>query len=126
MPPGNLVGDGAKITPYSAGDPRLLRPANFPSGTPGNGSFVYAVGDGRRILVINAMARLFMDPLDDPFAAVEAAVAANPLGNVQAIVVDFHGEATSEKMAMGHFVAGRAALIVGPHSPAATADGQIL
>jgi 2',3'-cyclic-nucleotide 2'-phosphodiesterase len=123
---GNHVWDRREIIPYIAGDPRLLRPANFPSGTPGNGSFVYAIGEGRRILVINVMARLFMDPLDDPFAAVEAAVAEHPLADVQAIVVDFHGEATSEKMAMGHFVDGRASLVVGTHSHVPTADWQIL
>jgi metallophosphoesterase (TIGR00282 family) len=123
---GNHVWDRREIIPYIAGDPRLLRPANFPAGTPGNGSFVYTVGEGRRILVINVMARLFMDALDDPFAAVEAAVAAHPLGEVQATVVDFHGEATSEKMAMGHFVDGRASLVVGTHSHVPTADWQIL
>jgi metallophosphoesterase (TIGR00282 family) len=123
---GNHVWDRREIIPYIAGDPRLLRPANFPPGTPGNGSFVYPVGEERRILVINVMARLFMDPLDDPFAAVEAAVGAHPLGDVQAIVVDFHGEATSEKMAMGHFVDGRVSLVVGTHSHVPTADWQIL
>jgi 2',3'-cyclic-nucleotide 2'-phosphodiesterase len=84
--------------------------------------------DGRRVLVINVMARLFMDVLDDPFAAVAAALAAYPLGSsaVDAIVVDFHGEATSEKMSMGHFADGRASLVVGTHSHVPTADGQVL
>jgi 2',3'-cyclic-nucleotide 2'-phosphodiesterase len=125
---GNHVWDRREIIPYIAGDPRLLRPANFPPGTPGNGSIVAPTMDGRRVLVINVMARLFMDVLDDPFAAVAAALAAYPLGSgaVDAIVVDFHGEATSEKMSMGHFADGRASLVVGTHSHVPTADGQVL
>jgi metallophosphoesterase (TIGR00282 family) len=123
---GNHVWDRREIVPYIAGDSRLLRPANFPAGTPGHGSFVYTIREGRRILVINVMARLFMDPLDDPFSAVESAVAAHPLGDVHAIIVDIHGEATSEKMAMGHFLDGRVSLVVGTHSHVPTADCQIL
>src|SRR5437764_8272256 len=76
------------------------------------------------------MARLFMDALDDPFATVAAALAAHPLGaapgSVNAVIIDFHGEATSEKMSMGHFADGRASLVVGTHSHVPTADGHIL
>ncbi len=76
---------------------------------------------------MNAMARLFMDPLDDPFAAVETVMKSYSLGaTVQAIVMDFHGEASSEKMAMGHFLDGRASLVVGTHSHVPTADAQVL
>jgi 2',3'-cyclic-nucleotide 2'-phosphodiesterase len=127
---GNHVWDRREIIPYIAGDPRLLRPANFPAGTPGAGSIVVTLAHGRRVLVINLMARLFMDALDDPFAAAEAMLAAHPLGaaagGVDAAVIDFHGEATSEKMAMGHFADGRASLVVGTHSHVPTADGHIL
>ena len=124
---GNHVWDRREIIPYIAGDPRLLRPANFPPGTPGQGSVVAVTAAGRRVLVINVMARLFMDALDDPFAAVDAALTAHPLGTaVDAAVVDFHGEATSEKMSMGHFADGRASLVVGTHSHVPTADAQIL
>jgi len=123
---GNHVWDRRDIMMYIAGDPHLLRPANFPAGAPGNGSFLYTSADGRRVHVINVMARLFMDALDDPFAAVDAALAAQPLGAVHAVVVDFHGEATSEKMSMGHFADGRASLVVGTHSHVPTADAQIL
>jgi 2',3'-cyclic-nucleotide 2'-phosphodiesterase len=125
---GNHVWDRREVIPYIAGDPRLLRPANFPPGTPGNGSIVAPAADGRRILVINVMARLFMDALDDPFAAVAATLAAYPLGSgvVDAIVVDFHGEATSETMLMCRFADGGASLVVGTHSHVPTADGQIL
>jgi metallophosphoesterase (TIGR00282 family) len=125
---GNHVWDRREIIPYIAGDPRLLRPANFPAGTPGSGSALVALADGRRALVVNVMARLFMDALDDPFAIVDTALAAHPLGSgkIAAIVIDFHGEATSEKMAMGHFADGRASLVVGTHSHVPTADGHIL
>jgi metallophosphoesterase (TIGR00282 family) len=123
---GNHVWDRREIIPYIAEDEKLLRPLNFPKGTPGHGAGIFAAPGGRRILVVNAMARLFMDALDDPFAAVDAALAANPLGTVDATIVDFHGEATSEKMAMGHFCDGRASLVVGTHSHVPTADAQIL
>ena len=128
---GNHVWDRREIIPYIAEDPRLLRPANFPKGTPGNGSIVFTTAAGRRILVVNLMARLFMDPLDDPFAAIEAELASHKLGvdpnsAMQAIVVDFHGEATSEKMSMGHALDGRVSLVVGTHSHVPTADAQIL
>jgi metallophosphoesterase (TIGR00282 family) len=127
---GNHVWDRREIIPYIAGDRRLLRPANFPAGTPGSGSIVVTLGQGRRALVINLMARLFMDALDDPFAAADALLSGHPLGaaagGVDAVVIDFHGEATSEKMAMGHFADGRASLVVGTHSHVPTADGLIL
>ena len=79
------------------------------------------------MLVVNAMGRIFMDPLDDPFAAVERELAACPLRQAaDAIIVDIHGEATSEKQAMGHFCDGRASLVIGTHTHAPTADHQIL
>ena len=98
---GNHVWDRREIIPYIAGDPHLLRPANFPAGTPGSGSIAVALADGRRALVVNVMARLFMDALDDPFAAVDAALAAHPLGTVagtvHAVIIDFHGEAAAQQ-----------------------------
>ncbi len=123
---GNHVWDKREIIPYIDGDPRLLRPVNFPPGTPGRGHGVFALADGRRLLVINAMARLFMDAIDDPFAAVDRLLVEHQLGAVDAILVDFHGEATSEKMSMGHFCDGRASAVIGTHSHVPTADGQIL
>ncbi len=123
---GNHVWDKREIIPYIGGDPRLLRPLNFPPGTPGKGYGIYALADGRKLLVVNAMARLFMDAIDDPFAAVEKLLAEHPLGEVDAIFVDFHGEATSEKMSMGHFCDGRASAVIGTHSHVPTADAQIL
>ncbi|HEY1414352.1 MAG TPA: YmdB family metallophosphoesterase, partial [Caulobacteraceae bacterium] len=82
---------------------------------------------GRRVLVLSPMGRVHMDALDDPFAAVDAELIACPLGETaDAIIVDIHAEATSEKMAMGHFCDGRASLVVGTHTHVPTADGQIL
>jgi metallophosphoesterase (TIGR00282 family) len=123
---GNHVWDQRELIGYIDGDPRLLRPLNLPAGTPGAGARVFSLADGRRVLVLNPMARLFMDAIDCPFMAVERELAAHPLGEVQAIVIDFHGEATSEKMAMGHFADGRASVVVGTHSHVPTADAQIL
>jgi 2',3'-cyclic-nucleotide 2'-phosphodiesterase len=123
---GNHVWDRREIMAYIGGDPRLLRPMNYPPGTPGAGHGVYRLADGRSILVANAMARLFMDAIDDPFAAIDRLLAAHPLGSVDAILVDFHGEATSEKMSMGHFCDGRTSAVVGTHSHVPTADFRIL
>jgi metallophosphoesterase (TIGR00282 family) len=107
--------------------PTLLRPINLPAGTPGRGANLIEGPHGHRVLVINAQGRVFMDPVDDPFRAVEAAIAACPLGEqADAIVVDFHTEATSEIQAMGHFLDGKASLVVGTHTHIPTADARIL
>ncbi|NKB48894.1 MAG: metallophosphoesterase [Alphaproteobacteria bacterium] len=124
---GNHVWDQRDIIGQIDNDPRLLRPVNFPAGTPGRGANVYETARGRRVLVVNVMCRLFMDPLDDPFPALETLLRDHPLGAaVDAIVIDTHGEASSEKMAMGHAFDGRASLIVGTHTHVPTADAQIL
>jgi metallophosphoesterase (TIGR00282 family) len=124
---GNHWLDQREILSFIGEDDRILRPCNYPKGTPGRGANTYQARNGARVLVINAMGRTFMDALDDPFAAVEASLAACPLGEgADAIVVDMHAEATSEKMAMGHFCDGRASMVVGTHSHVPTADAQIL
>ena len=124
---GNHVWDQREIIADIDRDHRMLRPLNFPAGTPGRGVTMLEARGGRRVMVINAMARLFMDPLDDPFAALDQAVSAVAMpGDADAIVLDFHGEASSEKMAMGHFLDGRVTLVVGTHSHVPTADAQIL
>lgn len=127
---GNHSWDQREIMPYIDSDPRLLRPANYPLGTPGKGVGVYALPRGRKVMVLQVMGRLFMDPLDDPFVAVERELARVRLGSASggadAIIVDVHAEATSEKMALGHTVDGRASLLVGSHSHIPTADTQIL
>ncbi len=124
---GNHIWDQREIIGTIDADPRLLRPANFPRGTPGRGVGVYALPTGRKIVVVNVMTRLFMDALDCPFAAAETALGVHRLGgSAHAILVDVHGEATSEKMAMGHYCDGRVSVVVGSHSHVPTADGQIL
>ena len=88
---------------------------------------MFTARNGGQVVVINAMARLFMDPLDDPFAAIERELAAAPLGSAaDALMIDFHGEATSEKVTMGYFADGRASLVVGTHTHVPTADHRIL
>lgn len=106
---------------------RLVRPMNYPPGTPGRGTALVETESGARVLVVSVMGRLFMDPLDDPFAAVERALGDCPLGAAaDAIVVDVHAEATSEKQAMGLFCDGRASLVVGTHTHVPTADDRIM
>ncbi|WP_374370826.1 TIGR00282 family metallophosphoesterase [Dongia sp.] len=124
---GNHVWDQKETVSFIGGEPRLLRPQNFPAGTPGKGAHVYQTQRGKKVLVANLMGRLFMDPLDDPFAAAEALLKTYRLGgNVDAILFDFHAEATSEKMAFGHFVDGRASFVVGTHTHVPTADHMVL
>tara|TARA_X000000368_G_scaffold402927_2_gene377346 strand:+ start:2073 stop:2918 length:846 start_codon:yes stop_codon:yes gene_type:complete len=124
---GNHIWDQRQIINHIGGDGRLLRPLNFIKGTPGNGFGVYKLDDDRQVLVINAMARLFMELNDSPFDAIEKLLDRYRLGdNVQAVILDFHGEATSEKMAMGHYLDGRASLVVGTHTHVPTADLHIL
>ena len=124
---GNHSWDQKEALVFIERAPRLLRPINFPPGTPGRGATLLEARNGARVLVVNAMGRIFMDPLDDPFAAVERELAVCPLKQAaDAIIVDMHCEATSEKQAMGHFCDGRASLVVGTHTHAPTADHQIL
>lgn len=122
---GNHWADQKEIYGYIETEDRILRPANYPRGTPGRGANLYQTPGGS-VLVVNVMGRVFMDALDDPFAAVERELSACPLGEgADAIVVDVHAEATSEKMAMGHFCDGRASLVVGTHQHVPTGDAQI-
>ena len=124
---GNHAWDKREIMLYIDKDPRLLRPANFPPGTPGKGTYVHECENGRRILIVNLMGQLFMDPLDNPFTAVTEILKQYRLGeNVHAILVDMHAEATSEKMAMGHFLDGKVSAVVGTHTHVPTGDAQIL
>ncbi len=124
---GNHAWDQKEALVFIERAPRLIRPINYPSGTPGRGAALIETKNGARALIVNAMGRIFMDPLDDPFVAVERELAACPLGGgADSIVVDFHGEATSEKQAMGYFCDGRASLVVGTHTHVPTADLRIL
>ena len=125
---GNHSWDQKELVATIDQQPRILRPVNYPEGTPGRGFVLLQARGGRKVLVMNVMLRLFMDALDDPFAAVERVVRAHRLGpgGVDAILVDMHGEATSEKMIMGHQLDGRASLVVGTHSHVPTADHMVL
>lgn len=123
---GNHVWDQKETQTYINEEPRLIRPLNFPEGTAGNGFGIFEASRGRKVLVMNVMGRIFMDPLDDPFAAVESVLKKQRLGGtVNFVLVDVHGEATSEKTAMGHFCDGRASMVVGSHSHVPTADTRI-
>ncbi|MDK9696618.1 MAG: TIGR00282 family metallophosphoesterase [Siculibacillus sp.] len=124
---GNHAWDQREALIFIERQPRLLRPVNYPNGTPGRGANLFVARNGARVLVMNVMGRIFMDPLDDPFAAVERELDACPLAEqADAVVVDVHAEASSEKQAMAHFVDGRASLVVGTHTHVPTADHQIL
>ncbi|TMJ34136.1 MAG: YmdB family metallophosphoesterase [Alphaproteobacteria bacterium] len=124
---GNHSWDQKEALVFIERAPKLLRPINYPPGTPGRGAAFLEARNGARVLIVNAMGRIFMDPLDDPFAAVDREISACPLRQgVDAIIIDIHGEATSEKQAMGHFCDGRATLVAGTHTHAPTADHQIL
>jgi metallophosphoesterase (TIGR00282 family) len=124
---GNHSWDQKEALVFIERAPKLLRPINFPPGTPGRGVAMLEARNGAHVLVINLMGRIFMDPLDDPFAAIERELAACALKrDADAILVDMHCEATSEKQSMGHFCDGRASLVVGTHTHAPTADHQIL
>ncbi|GGB28875.1 metallophosphoesterase [Tistrella bauzanensis] len=124
---GNHVWDQREIQGWVDQDQRLLRPLNFPPGTPGRGATMATLPDGRRVVVANVMCSLFMETLDDPFRALAPVLRDYPLGGiVSAIFVDLHGEATSEKMAYGHYLDGQVTAVIGTHTHVPTADHQVL
>jgi metallophosphoesterase (TIGR00282 family) len=125
MTSGNHIWDKKEAIEYIGTEPRLLRPANYPAGVPGKGSYVAQTGDGRAVGVINAMGRVFMLNIDDPFAVVLREIEAMR-GRTKIIIVDFHAEATSEKVAMGWHLDGKVTLVVGTHTHVQTADERIL
>ena len=109
-------------------EPRVIRPLNFSKSAPGKGAKLFTTQNGKKVLVTQALGQVFMKrPFDDPFSALEPVLKTHPLGGMaQAIIVDMHCEATSEKMAMGHWCDGRASLVVGTHTHVQTADERIL
>ena len=125
MTSGNHIWAKKEVIEYIGGEPRLLRPANYPAGVPGRGSYVAQTGDGRAVGVINVMGRVFMQSIDDPFTVVLKEIEAMR-GRTKVIVVDFHAEATSEKVAMGWYLDGKVTLVVGTHTHVQTADERIL
>jgi 2',3'-cyclic-nucleotide 2'-phosphodiesterase len=124
---GNHVWDKKEILPLLDGEPRLLRPANYPEGNPGHGSVVVPVGH-HRLAVMNLQGRTFMTPIDDPFRMADAMLKELKAQESppDAIVVDFHAEATSEKQAFGRWLDGRVAAVVGTHTHVQTADERRL
>jgi 2',3'-cyclic-nucleotide 2'-phosphodiesterase len=124
---GNHAFDQREALVFIERQPRLVRPANFPAGTPGRGAAMVETRGGARVLVLNLLGRLFMEALDDPFATVDRELeACAPGQGADAIVIDMHAEATSEKQALAYYVDGRATLVVGTHTHAPTADHRIL
>jgi 2',3'-cyclic-nucleotide 2'-phosphodiesterase len=122
---GNHAWDRREILDFIRQEPRLLRPANYPSGAPGQGSIVVETPAGERLAVLQLMGRTFMPTLDCPFQVARREVA-RLKAETHAIIVDMHAEATSEKMAMGHFLDGEVSAVVGTHTHVQTADEQIL
>ncbi len=124
---GNHAFDQREALVFIERQPRLIRPANYPPGTPGRGSAIVENANGARLLIVNLLGRIFMDALDDPFASLDRELAGHPLRNgCDAVVVDVHAEATSEKWALGHFADGRASLVAGTHTHVPSADHRIL
>jgi len=125
---GDHAFDQKEMLTHLEREPRILRPLNIAKGAPGRGAGLFEARRGRRVLVAVALGRVFMNrPFDDPFSALETALRTHPLGGgADAAIVEIHAEATSEKMAIGHWCDGRASLVVGSHTHVPTADAMIL
>ena len=125
---GDHAFDQKDMVQFIESEPRVIRPLNFSKVAPGRGARVFEATQGRKVLVLQALGQVFMKrPFDDPFSAVEAVLKTHPLGGaVQACVLDIHAEATSEKMAIGHWCDGQASLVVGTHTHVPTGDAMIL
>ena len=122
---GNHSWDRKEIFDYMPHQPRLLRPGNFPEGTPGFGSFIGAAKNDVKYAVLNLQGRVFLAPIDDPFRKADAQLAKLP-ADVDVILVDLHAETTSEKIAMGWYLDGRVTAVVGTHTHVTTADEHVL
>jgi 2',3'-cyclic-nucleotide 2'-phosphodiesterase len=125
MTSGNHIWAKKEVIDYMPTEPRLLRPANYPAGVPGRGAYLAQTGDGRAVGVVNVMGRVFMQSIDDPFTVVLKEIE-SLRSRTKVIVVDFHAEATSEKVAMGWHLDGKVTLVVGTHTHVQTADERIL
>jgi 2',3'-cyclic-nucleotide 2'-phosphodiesterase len=125
---GDHAFDQRDMLKYIETEPRIVRPLNYARSAPGRGSAIIEAPGGRKVLVVQALGQIFMKrPFADPFSALDAELKKAPRGGaVQAVIVDFHAEATSEKMAMGHWCNGRASLVVGTHTHVPTADAMVL
>src|SRR2546426_4930195 len=125
MTSGNHIWDKKEALDYIGTEPRLLRPANYPAGAPGNGTYLARTRDGRSVGVVNIMGRVFMLNIDDPFQVVLREIEAMKQ-RTRIVFVDFHAEATSEKIAMGWHLDGKVTAVVGTHTHVQTADERIL
>ncbi len=123
---GNHVWDKRETLEFIGREPRLLRPANYPEGTPGAGSYVAVAKDGVRVGVINVMGRVFLHALDDPFRAAAREIDRVRQDGARVIFVDMHAETTSEKLALSYYLDGRVAAVIGTHTHVQTADERIL
>jgi 2',3'-cyclic-nucleotide 2'-phosphodiesterase len=125
---GDHAFDQKDMLRYIETEPRILRPLNYAKAAPGKGARVFDAQGGRKVLVAQTLGQVFMKrPFDDPFSAIDSVLRAHPLGGmVQASLIDMHCEATSEKMAMGHFCDGKASVVVGTHTHVPTADAMLL
>ncbi len=125
---GDHAFDQKEMLSHIDGEHRIVRPINFSKASPGRGHRAFQLADGRRVLVAQVLGQVFMKrPFDDPFSAIEPVLQAHPLGGaVHATIIDMHCEATSEKMAMGHWCDGRASAVIGTHTHVPTADAMIL
>src|SRR5712671_5465359 len=122
---GNHSWDRKEILDYLPHQPRLLRPGNFPEGTPGAGTYVGTAKNGVKFAILNLQGRVFMTPIDDPFRKADSELA-KLAGDVAFILVDLHAETTSEKIAMGWYLDGRVSAVIGTHTHVVTADERVL
>ena len=123
---GNHVWDKREALEFIAGEPRLIRPANYPEGTPGLGSYVALSRTGVKVGVVNVMGRVFLHAIDDPFRAADREIARVKAAGAQVVFVDMHAETTSEKVALGWYLDGQVAAVIGTHTHVQTADERIL
>ena len=123
---GNHVWDKREALVFIAAEPRLIRPANYPAGTPGAGSYVATTASGQVVGVINIMGRVFMAAIDDPFRVADREIARVREAGARVIFVDMHAETTSEKMALSWYLDGQVTAVVGTHTHVQTADERIL
>jgi 2',3'-cyclic-nucleotide 2'-phosphodiesterase len=122
---GNHSWDRKEILEFLPHEPRLLRPANFPDGSPGSGVYLGTAKNGVKYAVVNLQGRIFLPAIDDPFRKADELLGKLP-GDAAFVLVDMHAETTSEKIAMGYYLDGRATAVVGTHTHVATADEQVL
>jgi metallophosphoesterase (TIGR00282 family) len=124
---GNHIWDQRETADHIVRERRLLRPANYPAGTPGSGAGLFEARNGAQVLVVNLMGRVFMHDLDCPFQRISQELEAGPLKTIaDAVIIDMHAETTSEKQAMAHFLDGRVSAVIGTHTHVPTADDRIL